>query len=302
MEIEKVLLRSHFEKFPLKYSAKWVFNGANELVLVDEILKSEISLDTDISWTTETENIHQESTKTGWIDVYERERVNETFKKLLEKRRGLVIVEFGSSEGYMIEEMKEEYPLNDYIATDLLIDGLLRSAKRNPSVMHIQCDFTNAPFMRESVDIVFSLNVLEHISDDSKTIDECYRVLKPEGYCLFVVPRGEKLYDYFDEMLFHKRRYAKNELSEKCKKAGFVIEDNFHFAWLCYPLFVLKKKINQRIGKRLSQEEKMKRVEADIKTAFASPLAIFFIHIERYLSKLFRPKFGVREFILVKKV
>ena len=63
----------------------------------------------------------------------------------------------------------------------------------------------------------------------------------------------------------------------------------------------MKKRINQHVGKKLSQEEKIKRVEDDIKNAFASPLAISLMHLERKISKVFSPNYGVREFILLKK-
>jgi putative generic methyltransferase len=161
-----------------------------------------------------------------------------------------------------------------------------------------KCDFTNAPFEDNSIDFIYSLNVLEHIEDDKKTIAECYRILKSGGYCLFVVPRGDKLYDYFDEILFHKRRYAKGELRKKCENAGFKVKDNFHFAWLCYPAFWLKKKWNRHVGKGLTKEEKMERVKADIDHAMASPLAIRLMHLERALSDVTHPSFGVREIIL----
>lgn len=210
-------------------------------------------------------------------------------------------MEFGASAGYMVEEMKHLFPNNQYFATDFMPDGLRQSYVRNQDIMHVRCDFTDAPFVTESVDFVYSLNVLEHIEEDTKAISECYRILKQGGACLFVVPRGENLYDYFDEMLFHKRRYAKGELRSKCESAGFQIEDNFHFAWLCYPMFWFKKKCNQYVGRRLSREKKMERVKKDIEHTMASPLAIALIHLEHRLLKVVKTNYGVREFILCRK-
>lgn len=294
------LNKNHFQRVkPEQYSEAWLDADGQIIggILEDDSFAAREGID---SWSSEVEEMHEEPTKTGWIDVYERERVLKTFSKVLSREDGLVI-EFGSSAGYMIEELSDQYPKNMFVATDLMADGLRQSYKRNQGIMHIRCDFTDAPFHDGVADLIFSLNVLEHIADDMTTILECHRVLKPGGYCLFVVPRGERLYDYFDEMLFHKRRYARGELRSKCEKAGFTVIDNFHFAWLCYPAFWVKKRLNQLVGKSLSQEEKTRRVQADINQAMASPLAIGLMRIEHRLSKIISPAFGVREFILLRK-
>lgn len=290
------LKKEHFKSvWPVIYKNDiWVStNGSYPILYASEEIENN-------SWSTEIEKIHEEPTKTGWIDVYERARVMSIVSPLLDDGDKLV-VEFGASAGYMIGELRKSFPHNTYVATDLMADGLLQSYKKSPDIMHICCDFSNAPFEDNSIDFIYALNVLEHIEDDVKTISECFRTCKPGGHVLFVVPRGDKLYDYFDEMLFHKRRYAKGELNYKCRTVGFRIENDFHFAWLCYPAFWIKKKWNRYIGKKLTKEEKMKRVKLDIDNAMASPLAIGMMHIENLMSKIFRPTWGIREFILCTK-
>lgn len=292
------LKRDHFNFMPIAYDTAWITEENEKIeVLQDNIVQGEHE---NNSWSTETEEIHEEPTKNGWIDVYERENVLRTVGDII-GNDSKTIVEFGASVGYMIAEMKNQYPHNLYIATDLMDEGLRQSYRRRPDIMHIRCDFTKAPFSDNSIDFIYSLNVLEHIDEDVKTISECYRSLKPGGHCLFVVPRGDKLYDYFDEMLFHKRRYARGELRKKCESVGFKIEKNFHFAWLCYPAFWLKKKWNRHVGKGLTQAEKIERVKVDVDNAMASPLAIGLMHFEHKLSAIIHPSFGVREFILCTK-
>ena len=292
------LKRDHFNSMPKAYDRVWVTEENEKIdVIQDNIFQGEHE---NNSWSTEMEEIHEEPTRNGWIDVCERENVLRTVGDIIGSD-AKTIVEFGASVGYMIAEMKNQYPNNLYIATDLMDEGLKQSCRRRPDIMHIRCDFTNAPFSDNSIDFIYSLNVLEHIDEDVKTISECYRSLKTGGHCLFVVPRGDKLYDYFDEMLFHKRRYAKGELRQKCEAVGFKIEENFHFAWLCYPAFWLKKKWNRHVGKGLTQEAKIERVKLDVDNAMASPLAIGLMHFEHKLSAVIHPPFGVREFILCTK-
>jgi ubiquinone/menaquinone biosynthesis C-methylase UbiE len=50
------------------------------------------------------------------------------------------------------------------------------------------CAGESLSFQNESFDIVFHNEVLEHVKDDSKTLQECFRVLKKGGYIIFFTP------------------------------------------------------------------------------------------------------------------
>lgn len=52
------------------------------------------------------------------------------------------------------------------------------------------------PFASGSIDFVFSSNVLEHVPDRLSTVAEIYRVLRPGGMCLTIVPAAmERVYN-----------------------------------------------------------------------------------------------------------
>jgi SAM-dependent methyltransferase len=52
-----------------------------------------------------------------------------------------------------------------------------------------QCeDITQLTFERNSLDLIVSSDVLEHVPDPDAAFRECYRVLKPGGFHLFTVP------------------------------------------------------------------------------------------------------------------
>ena len=52
------------------------------------------------------------------------------------------------------------------------------------------------PFATGSIDFVFSSNVLEHVPDRLATVAEIYRVLRPGGMCLTIVPAAmERVYN-----------------------------------------------------------------------------------------------------------
>jgi SAM-dependent methyltransferase len=94
-----------------------------------------------------------------------------------------------------------------------------------------------------SVDYVFTLNVLEHIEDDSAAIKEIYRVVKPGGRLLVYVPAFMVLYTSMDSHVGHHRRYRMTGLRRLVEGAGFRVERKSYidslgfFATLAYRLF-----------------------------------------------------------------
>ena len=80
-----------------------------------------------------------------------------------------------------------------------------------------------------SIDYVFTLNVLEHIEDDSTAIGELYRVTKPGGRLLIYVPAFMILYASMDAHVGHHRRYRLQPLRRLVAEAGFKIEKSAYF-------------------------------------------------------------------------
>ena len=74
------------------------------------------------------------------------------------------------------------------------------------------------------VDSVVSINVLEHIADDSRTLRAMHDVLPEGGRLLLFVPALPWLYGSLDAAFEHCRRYGKRELVDKVATAGFGIE------------------------------------------------------------------------------
>lgn len=63
-------------------------------------------------------------------------------------------------------------------------------------------------------DTVFALNVIEHIEDDHLAILNCYKLLKPGGRMVVLVPAWPALYNRLDKGLEHYRRYSSTTLRQ----------------------------------------------------------------------------------------
>ncbi|AMA48282.1 MULTISPECIES: class I SAM-dependent methyltransferase [Flavobacterium] len=66
----------------------------------------------------------------------------------------------------------------EYVTTDLF-----------SPLADVKADICNLPFEDNSYDIIFCNHVLEHIPDDTKAMQELYRVLKPGGIGIFQIPQ-----------------------------------------------------------------------------------------------------------------
>ena len=76
-----------------------------------------------------------------------------------------------------------------------------------------------------SLDTVVCCNVLEHIEQDQRALSDMCSILEPGGRLVLLVPALARLYGTLDEHLRHFRRYEKDELEEKLRRAGFLVEE-----------------------------------------------------------------------------
>ncbi|MFA9289418.1 MAG: methyltransferase domain-containing protein [Weeksellaceae bacterium] len=73
---------------------------------------------------------------------------------------------------------------------------------------------------KEQYDIVVSNDVIEHIEDDRKALQNLWSYVKPGGMLVITVPAHSFLYSQRDRDWGHFRRYNKSELHEKMEALG----------------------------------------------------------------------------------
>jgi len=81
-------------------------------------------------------------------------------------------------------------------------------------------------FKDKSFDIIVCINVLEHVKDDEKALQNMYRLLKKGGKLILLVPIHDFLYGEIDKAINHFRRYNPEHLVTQLKQMGFIIKQN----------------------------------------------------------------------------
>lgn len=115
----------------------------------------------------------------------------------------------------------------DYTTTDL-----------NSPLADVKADICNLPFKDASFDVILCNHVLEHIPDDTKAMQELYRILKPGGWGIFQIPQDLKRETTFEDdsitdkkertIIFgqydHVRIYGRDYFN-KLRTVGFTVEE-----------------------------------------------------------------------------
>lgn len=79
-------------------------------------------------------------------------------------------------------------------------------------------------FKNETFQTLICLNVLEHIENDTKALQNMFELLTSGGRLILLVPSHQFLYGKIDKAIGHFRRYRKKHLRKKLEKIGFQIE------------------------------------------------------------------------------
>jgi SAM-dependent methyltransferase len=88
----------------------------------------------------------------------------------------------------------------------------------------VQGQITEMPFADASFDLVCALDIIEHVDDDGRALQELARVVRAGGTILLSTPLHAARWTNFDEFVGHKRRYEPGQLLARLAQNGLAIE------------------------------------------------------------------------------
>jgi len=140
--------------------------------------------------------------------IYQPERVllSRIIASLVPENVGKVL-DIGGGDG---SRYKGLFKTHQYISVDIDQDS-------KPTIV---ASADNLPFESESVDTILSSQMLEHVVNPQRCLDEMYRVLKVGGVCIITVPffneEHSEPIDYY--------RFTRYGIIYLCENSGFKID------------------------------------------------------------------------------
>lgn len=180
---------------------------------------------------------------------------------ILEAKKGKTqkIIDFGSGDGYFMHRLKE----NDEI-----------DVKGIEPAENMQKYYTEKPYKslseikENTIDFIYSLNVLEHIENDEEIVKEFYRVLTDNGEILLYLPAFPCLYSSMDKLVGHYRRYTQKDVSRLFKNNDWTVQDVRYADFIGWFVSLLFKYSGNKTGKPSTTALK-------IYDKFIFPLSVF---------------------------
>lgn len=164
--------------------------------------------------------------------------------------RNKLILDLGCGKGYVGNELKKD---NNVIFAE--IDPELIKGVRGDKVI---LDAVNMPFKENTFDYIICGDVLEHIKEDKKVLENVYATLKKGGRAVIAVPAYKGLYGHHDKILNHYRRYDRKDFSTTAKSMGFKISYSRYVCSLLFFPFIINQ-IFVRSNKAYQGKSKIER-------------------------------------------
>jgi 2-polyprenyl-3-methyl-5-hydroxy-6-metoxy-1,4-benzoquinol methylase len=180
--------------------------------------------------------------------ISELKNYNKFVQTLMKKhiRKGTVL-DFGCGFGDFAKHLNDSGYKCDGVELDK--EANLESQKKGVKT------FYSFNEIKKLYPVVVSLNVLEHIEDDIKILENLHEIIDQNGTLILYLPASEIVWSNMDVEVGHCRRYSKKDLIQKLKSIGFnIIHSSYKDfgGWLillAFRLFRIKPKFNKKLLK-----------------------------------------------------
>lgn len=231
-----------------------------------------------------------------WWYENKRTLIKELIKKY-SKETYNEILDVGCGPGINIKMLEE---FGNVLGIDPFQDAINFCEKKDLNVKKIEAEKMSK--LNKKFDIIVMGDILEHINEDEKVLDETFKSLKDDGKVIITVPAFRSLFGLDDISLHHKRRYNKKELIQKLNQAGFSVKFiNYNHFLLFLPVFLLRKL--EKFSKGYSTEKKLK-VNINHQKGMSLLINNFLKNYANFETKILRKvkaPFGVSLFCIAEK-
>ena len=143
-------------------------------------------------------------------------------------RPGEAVLDFGAGNG----EYANRFPI-----------GSIDAAEIDPDLLPLikQPVYTDISQLAKTYDLIYTINVLEHIEHHDAIVKELYKKLKPGGRIKVFVPARQEIFSNMDEHVGHYRRYDKKLVCQILEAAGLQVTYCRYYDFAGYFISLLYK-------------------------------------------------------------
>jgi SAM-dependent methyltransferase len=153
-------------------------------------------------------------------------------------------LEIGCGTGSVLEFISQGTHLH-LAGGEAYLEGLKLAKARLPQAEFIQLDARELPF-KDRFDGIGLFDVLEHLDDDELVLRNTFKALKPGGFIFATAPQHPFLWSANDDVAYHRRRYARGELGDKLRRAGFDVDVETSFVTALFPVMAITRYLKHR--------------------------------------------------------
>jgi len=161
--------------------------------------------------------------------------------ELICKKGRNIILNVGCGTGEDLEIISK---FGKTIAMDISKETLSKVVQSD-TIQLIRGDAENLPFREDVFDIVLMLDVIEHLENDEKSVQQVFTVMNGGGHLIISVPAIPLLFSGHDVGLGHLRRYTKKAFLNLVNNRFIIKRFTYWNTFLFPPIMVfrLMKKI-----------------------------------------------------------
>ena len=223
-----------------------------------------------------------------WWFKARREILNKQIKKYSTKKK-MSILDFGSGSGTNIYMLSKYGEVDVYEKDNKTSNFLKKKFNRNGIKIIKKC------FSKKKYDLILAADVIEHIKNDKKIINNLNKILKKNGLIIVTVPAYQFLFSKKDQALKHFRRYNLNSLKKLFSSDFKTLKISYYNSLLFVPIaiaIIFFKLINHQFINEV--EKKPNNI---LNYIFYS-----LFKLEKFILKYFDFPFGISIISVFKKV
>ena len=222
-----------------------------------------------------------------WWFKARREILNKQIKKYSTKKK-MSILDFGSGSGTNIYMLSKFGEVDVYEKDNKTSNFLKKKFNRNGIKIIKKC------FSKKKYDLILAADVIEHIKNDKKIVNNLNKILKKNGLIIVTVPAYQFLFSKKDQALKHFRRYNRNRLEKLFNSDFKTLKISYYNSLLFIPIaiaIIFFKLINRQFINEV--EKKPNNI---LNYIFYS-----LFKLEKFILKYFNFPFGISIISVFKK-